>query len=126
MKIFGILDESTKQLVLNPANNRDPWLFTSAEYAQPYLERHSTCKVVELEITIGTAVTHKSVPAFWAASPKPTVRILPLRRQADTSYPFIVSLFEGDKFVGVLEDFRTKEDATKWAESNGYQVAEAP
>jgi hypothetical protein len=56
-------------------------------------------------------------------SVKPTVKIIP-STAAQTSYPYIVSLFEGDVFNGVLEDFRTEEDAKDWAVANGYQVVE--
>lgn len=130
MQIFGIYDENNKQLVLNPANNRDPRLFTTEADAKDYLCSITTArniawlKVVELEVTVGPARTSKDGPACWNAKPKPTVRILPSRRPASTSYPFVVSLFEGSRFDGALEDFRTMEDAKEWAERNGYQVLE--
>ena len=56
---------------------------------------------------------------------KPTVRIKRSGRPAaSTSYPFIVALFEGETFNGVLEDFSTEEAAIQWAKDNGYRVIE--
>lgn len=56
---------------------------------------------------------------------KPTVRIKPKSVfSAPSNYPFVVSLFEGETFNGVLEDFSTKEGAIEWANRNGYRVIE--
>lgn len=41
-----------------------------------------------------------------------------------TRYPWVVSLFDGETFNGVLEDFTTKEDAEAWARNCGYRVIE--
>jgi len=54
---------------------------------------------------------------------KPEVVIMRKGRSAaPTGYPFNVCLFEGETFNGVLEDFRTREDAERWAKDNGYRV----
>jgi len=56
---------------------------------------------------------------------KPTVKIKPKGIYSEMSaYQWVVSLFEGETFNGVLEDFITKEDAEAWARSCGYRVIE--
>jgi hypothetical protein len=55
---------------------------------------------------------------------KPTVKIKTKSHTMDTSYPFVVALFEGSRFDGALEDFRTEDDAVQWALTNGYRVIE--
>lgn len=50
-----------------------------------------------------------------------TVKIMTSSRES-APYPCIVSLFEGETFNGVLEDFHTTEEASEWAISNGYRV----
>lgn len=65
MQIFGIYNELSKQLILNPANNRDPKLFTSEEDAKEFMQTITTArnvawlKVVELEVTIEPAKASK-------------------------------------------------------------------
>lgn len=61
--------------------------------------------------------------AHAAEEAKPTVKIVP-STGAQASYPYIVSLFEGEAFNGVLEDFRTETEARAWATANGYRVIE--
>lgn len=56
---------------------------------------------------------------------KPTVKVKPKGLNAEFSqYKWVVSLFEGETFNGVLEDFTTKEDAEAWARNCGYRVIE--
>lgn len=65
MQIFGIYNELSKQLILNPANNRDPRLFTSEEDAKEFMQTITTArnvawlKVVELEVAVVPARTLK-------------------------------------------------------------------
>lgn len=56
---------------------------------------------------------------------KPTVKVKPKGLNTEFSqYQWVVSLFEGETFNGVLEDFTTKEDAEAWARNCGYRVIE--
>ena len=54
---------------------------------------------------------------------KLTVKIMSSSRES-APYPYIVSLFDGEAFKGVLEDFTNKEDAETWARNCGYRVIE--
>lgn len=54
---------------------------------------------------------------------KPTVKIKPKGAMGHpTSYPFVMTLWKGDKWQGVVEDFRTYKEAEQWAKDNGYRV----
>jgi hypothetical protein len=66
----------------------------------------------------------KAAMAYSEEMRKPTVKIVPCRSNSNSSYPFVVSLFEGSRFDGALEDFRTEDDAVEWALTNGYRVIE--
>lgn len=77
---------------------------------------------------------HETVSYFkgWLAAKehaaemaKPTVKIkVKPVCFSESTYPFVVSLFEGEVFNGVLEDFKTETDAKEWAKRNGYRVIE--
>lgn len=54
---------------------------------------------------------------------KPTVKIM-VSGQVAALYPYVVSLFDGESFCGVLEDFRTVKEAKEWAFAAGYRVVE--
>lgn len=55
---------------------------------------------------------------------KQTVKVLAKTSNYRSSYPFVLSLFEGETFNCVLEDFKTEDDAKEWAKTNGYRVVE--
>lgn len=62
---------------------------------------------------------------YAAEMAKLTVKIKPKGLNTEFSqYQWVVSLFDGEAFNGVLEDFTTKEDAEAWARNCGYRVIE--
>jgi len=99
-------------------------------YTEGKEESHPVfCEFIKRRFENGEADIDPTIFKVWLAAKehakemaKPTVKILIKSKITDTSYPFVLSLFEGETFNGVLEDFRTEDDAKEWAKVNGYRV----